>query len=1049
MFKKEKEKNKVGRPKLADDNTKKKALVSVIIAFILIIIILLIGTFKLNIINFNKLKGASSILCNEIPEKYRPRSDSNPNGLHEYGFTDINFYSGVISSLYSVPEQGDTKNYCANVTEEQLGSIESLSATGNQIADSNGIQYLSGVKKISLENQSLTSIDLSKNTLVTDINLSQNKLTSIDLSKNAELTSLDLSDNDNLTSLDLSNNHKVNKLYIFRVPNLTSLDLSNNGVMPELNLGSQTNNSTLTNLNISGMTNLKKLAVFKTKLENTLDLSSSKDLYYIDLEDDNLSSLDLTQNPNLTEIRLSMRNLKQIDLSKNTKLKTLALTGNILFSDPINNPELEFLYLSENNNYIDMNLSSYNKLEHLSLTDSKVGNINFSGSDLFTSLYVDGSNTIKNLNLSNVQNLKELTLGNTLVDNIDLSGNKSLTMFGIDSEAVVGEINLSNTSINLIDFHVKSLDKLNLNNISNITSVNVDESNLSSIDLRGCNNLTRLSLSYNNLTELDLSDNYNLIVLDLAHNKLTDVDISNLKSLNFLNLNDNKLSNIIDLSGFNNLDDIYLAKNKLTNVVLPNTVKDLQLGFNKLSGTIDLSKYQNLNTVTLENNNIENVIFADDSKISYLTLHNNNIKEFDLSFVKEDIEFTLQNNPITSTIYMLKGDNKKYNNNIKLNDELQVKYDIDDNKVISYDHGILTALNEGVSNIKMSTDKITGLNNVVLDKYMYCDTEKCDDELGAVPDEEYYAPYFASNEVKVYDIKSDTYKVDKEKHTLDVGGTIFDKDKVDLTLDGLSSVVDGDNFIIKDGNSIVATYKILNQSKNNGKNDKNSEYNSNVKDSVDSDAKKGSTKTSTTQKLGDIEINGTFVSSLTLEEVKGTDRDIIVKADGITFTINGKDITGVKGNLDLSYVIEELKKSILYNDVKDKFSNGVVLSFKNNYPLLKRILLSIQIDDIIKNNVDTKNILLYKYSKDKLTLIGQNINAKDNKIEFYINDLSNYILSNEKLEDENIKTDSTLIEKNNNLNRGINFKWILWLLLILIILGTIGYIIYKKNKTKE
>ena len=65
-FNKKEEKNKVGRPKLADSKLKKTSLIMCIVCVILSLVLLSVGAYKLNIIpNTNKLKGAVS--CSEIP----------------------------------------------------------------------------------------------------------------------------------------------------------------------------------------------------------------------------------------------------------------------------------------------------------------------------------------------------------------------------------------------------------------------------------------------------------------------------------------------------------------------------------------------------------------------------------------------------------------------------------------------------------------------------------------------------------------------------------------------------------------------------------------------------------------------------------------------------------------------------------------------------------------------------------------------------------------------------------------------------------------------
>ncbi len=76
----------------------------------------------------------------------------------------------------------------------------------------------------------LTTIDLSNNPEIIWLELMANKITSLDVSKNEKLTDLQVQDN-LLTSLDVSNNPELNFFYCYN-NKITSLDVSNN---PRLN----------------------------------------------------------------------------------------------------------------------------------------------------------------------------------------------------------------------------------------------------------------------------------------------------------------------------------------------------------------------------------------------------------------------------------------------------------------------------------------------------------------------------------------------------------------------------------------------------------------------------------------------------------------------------------------------------------------------------------------------------------------------------------------------------------------------------------------------
>src|SRR5574344_2784147 len=77
------------------------------------------------------------------------------------------------------------------------------SGTKTQIASFADLSNFPNLDTLDCSFNSLTSLDVSKNTLLTLLNCNNNKLTSLDVSENTSLTSL-YCDNNQLTSLDVS-----------------------------------------------------------------------------------------------------------------------------------------------------------------------------------------------------------------------------------------------------------------------------------------------------------------------------------------------------------------------------------------------------------------------------------------------------------------------------------------------------------------------------------------------------------------------------------------------------------------------------------------------------------------------------------------------------------------------------------------------------------------------------------------------------------------------------------------------------------------------------
>ncbi len=101
------------------------------------------------------------------------------------------------------------------------------------------------IKRLNCVYNNLTSLDVSKNTALTELNCYQNNLTSLNVSGCTALTDLSCSRND-LTSLDVSKNTKLTELDC-GYNNLTSLDVSKNTALTFLDCSS--NNLTSAALN--------------------------------------------------------------------------------------------------------------------------------------------------------------------------------------------------------------------------------------------------------------------------------------------------------------------------------------------------------------------------------------------------------------------------------------------------------------------------------------------------------------------------------------------------------------------------------------------------------------------------------------------------------------------------------------------------------------------------------------------------------------------------------------------------------------------------------
>ncbi len=147
----------------------------------------------------------------------------------------------------------------------------------DKIVSLEGIEYFTGMESLGIIGHDLTSVDLSKNTRLTNVNLWNNRLTSLDVSMLPDLQTLTL-DVNQLTELDVSNNPKL-KRFSCPLNQLTSLDVSKNLKMDYL-------------------------ACFGNQL-TSLDVSKNTSLTDLNCRDNQLSGLDISNNRVLTRFACS------------------------------------------------------------------------------------------------------------------------------------------------------------------------------------------------------------------------------------------------------------------------------------------------------------------------------------------------------------------------------------------------------------------------------------------------------------------------------------------------------------------------------------------------------------------------------------------------------------------------------------------------------------------------------------------------------------------------------------------------------------------------
>ncbi len=205
--------------------------------------------------------------------------------INDANFPDKNFQKYV-------EENFDTDGNGV-LSEGEIAAVTNFGIVGRHIKNMKGLEFFTALEGLNVNDNDLTSLDLSKNTALKWLDCSNNQLASLDVSKNPQLDNLDCSEN-KLTSLDLTQNTKLTELKC-RHNQLKTLDTSGCALsLTYLDCG----DNQLTKLDVSGNTRLRVLSCDANEL-TSLELGRNDNMCVLECADNNLKNLDVRNCNNL------------------------------------------------------------------------------------------------------------------------------------------------------------------------------------------------------------------------------------------------------------------------------------------------------------------------------------------------------------------------------------------------------------------------------------------------------------------------------------------------------------------------------------------------------------------------------------------------------------------------------------------------------------------------------------------------------------------------------------------------------------------------------
>ncbi len=531
---------------------------------------------------------------------------------------DTNFET-ALSEYDDIP--GDNKVPTANISE-----LTTLIISSKEIADLTGIEDFTALETLNCYDNSLTTIDLSKNTNLVTLNCSKNSLTALDITNNILLKYLYFSYNYNINTIDFSQNVKLNTVQCHSI-GVTSFDITKNVDLEDF----QAAYADITELDVTNNLKLKKLSIQSSDIKN-IDLSKNTALTFLQCAWSKLTTLDLSNNLELTGIVMSVTDIKEMDFSKHTKLSYF-----------VGNSKLEYLNLKNGNNKNFTTPPTYsNSLLTCVQVDDPVysaenwsdnnGQIIFSSEPCSSSLtYVPDDNF--------EQALIDLGYDNGLNNYVLTSNISELTTLTIKSKEITDLTGIEDfTALENLNCYDNSLSTIDLSKNTKLVTLNCSKNSLTALDITNNILLKYLYFSYNynintidfsqnvklntvqchsiGVTSFDITKNVDLEDFQAAYADITELDVTNNLKLKKLSIQSSDIKNI-DLSKNTALTFLQCAWSKLTTLDLSN---NLELTGIVMSVTdikeMDFSKHTKLS------------YFAGNSKLEYLNLKNGNNKNF-------------------------------------------------------------------------------------------------------------------------------------------------------------------------------------------------------------------------------------------------------------------------------------------------------------------------------------------------------------------------------------------------------------------------------------
>lgn len=297
-------------------------------------------------------------------------------------------------------------------------------------------------------------------------------------------------------------------------------------------------------------TALKKL-ICHSNLIDSIDLSNSQNLTYLDCHNNQIVDLNIQQNSQLDTLSCAYNNLAVLDLSGNSLIKVLACQNNSLSNISTSNMDSLAVLFCNNNQLQELDLSGNGYLIQLNCDNNSLDSLSLLNNHKLKFLECK-NNQLVSLVLDCPFSLQVLWCHINALQQLDISAYINLQNIKCNNNQLQ-DLNLNLCSkLKMLDCSNNQIDSLLFTPTAELETLNCTNNNMQFLELIHCSKLKELTCSDNAYTSLDLSFNALLEKLTIKSvHPLLALDLSNNSALDYLDIQGDFFFNPTQLNSLN------------------------------------------------------------------------------------------------------------------------------------------------------------------------------------------------------------------------------------------------------------------------------------------------------------------------------------------------------------------------------------------------------------------------------------------------------------------------------------------------------------------